>query len=69
MGVLNWEILRAEKDWLFCVELMCWTEGFVELKETHLFSYNFLNNSKIISLFQKLPRVFFLFYFKPENKS
>ena len=25
--VLNWRFLRAEKEWLFCVELMCWTEG------------------------------------------
>ena len=28
-GVLvwNWGILGAEKEWPFCVELMCWTEG------------------------------------------
>ena len=25
--VLNWRILEAEKEWLFCVELMCWTDG------------------------------------------
>ena len=25
--VRNWRILGAEKEWPFCVELMCWTEG------------------------------------------
>ena len=25
--VLNWGIFEAEKEWPFCVELMCWTEG------------------------------------------
>ena len=25
--VWNWGILGAEKEWFFCVELMCWTEG------------------------------------------
>ena len=25
--VLNWGMLGAEKEWPFCVELMCWTEG------------------------------------------
>ena len=24
----------AEKEWPFCVELMCWTEGGVELRGT-----------------------------------
>ena len=39
--VLNWGVfggeLRdfgAEKEWPFCVELMCWTEGGVELRGT-----------------------------------
>ena len=33
-GVLvwNWGILGAEKEWPFCLELMCWTEGDVELR-------------------------------------
>ena len=28
------KFLRAEKEWSFCVELMCWTEGGVELRGT-----------------------------------
>ena len=35
-GVWNWEGFgvepRAEKEWPFCVELMCWTEEGVELR-------------------------------------
>ena len=32
--VWNWRISRAEKEWPFCAELMCWTEGGVELRGT-----------------------------------
>ena len=32
--VWNWGILGAEKELPFCVELMCWTEGDVELRRT-----------------------------------
>ena len=32
--VWNWGTLEAEKVWPFCVELMCWTEGGVELRGT-----------------------------------
>ena len=34
--VWYWGIFEAEKGWLFCVELMCWTEGGVELRGAYM---------------------------------
>ena len=31
-GVRKWGVLGAEKEWPFCMELMWWTEGDVELR-------------------------------------
>ena len=41
--VWNWGISGAEKEWPFCVELMCWTEGGVELRGSN--SSDFFPNS------------------------
>ena len=47
VSVWNWGISGTEKEWLFCVELMCWSPESSKIKKTAYYLPNFeKKNSK-----------------------
>ena len=53
--VWNWEILRAENELPFCVELMCWTEGELSV-------YSSKTRESLAESFMKKMALSFIFY-------
>ena len=53
--VFNWLILGAENGGAFCVKLMCWTEGGVELREnsSNFYAWFFLNSFEIVMYYDQ----------------